>query len=271
MKVSPIVFLLSLTVMTGCIGQFQKGEAYFRNQEYEKAIAEFNRVLFVSISDVKSLHLRARSYEELEDYENAKADYRQILKYQPTYAQALAGLGKIAWKEDNMAEAEKLLLKAAMHDPDDYDILLLLGRAMIKNQRFKSAEEFLQLAIDQQPENPQPYFYLGIARGYQGDGLGVVTALNAYLSLETDNISAHYNRGFALMKLGFSDWAIEDFDEVLKRKPDHYDALARRGICLLEDNPSQGMRDIQKAAQNGNPLAKSIVNQFGSKSGRGMN
>ncbi|WP_209329063.1 tetratricopeptide repeat protein [Lunatimonas salinarum] len=271
MKVVPVFLLFLLFVLSGCLGQFQRGEAYFRNQEYEKAIAEFDRVLFVSISDVKSLHLRARSFEELEEYEKAKEDYRKILKLQPTYSQALAGLGKIAWKENNMPDAEKFLLKAAMHDPNDYDILMLLGRTMIKNQRFKSAEEFLQLASDQHPENPQPYFYIGIARGYQGDGLGVVTALNAYLSLENDNLAAHYNRGFALMKLGFSDWAIEDFNEVLKRKPDHYDALARRGICLLEDNPSQGMRDIQKAAQHGNPLAKSILNQFGKKSGRGMN
>ncbi|EON74811.1 hypothetical protein ADIS_4712 [Lunatimonas lonarensis] len=271
MKIFHLGFLACIFLLGGCIGQFQRGEAYFKNQEYEKAIAEFDRVLFVSITDVKSLHLRARAYEELEDYQKAKEDYRMILKYQPTYAQAYAGLGKIAWKEDNLPEAEKLLLKAAMHDPEDYDILVLLGRTMIKNQRFKSAEEFLQLAIEREPERPQPYFYLGIARGYQGDGLGVVTALNAYLNLESDNISAHYNRGFALMKLGYSDWAIEDFDEVLKRKPDHYDAMARRGICLLEDNPTQGMRDIRKAAQNGNPLAKSIVNQFGTNRGTGMN
>ncbi len=256
-------FLVFLVCLSGCLGQFHKGESYFRNQEYEKAISEFNRVLFVSITDLKSLHLRARAFEELEKYEKAIADYEHIVRLEPTYAQAWAGLGKIAWKKDKLADAENYLLKAAMHDPNDYDILLLLGRTMIKNQRFKSAEEFIQLAVDLQPDQPSPYFYLGIARGYQGDGLGVVTAMNTYLSLENDNISAHYNRGFALLKLGFKDWAIEDFDVILEKQPTHYDAMVRRGICLLEDYPSEGMRDIKKAADNGNRLALSIVEQFG--------
>lgn len=257
------MILLCASALTGCLGQFQRGESYFRNQEYEKAIKEFDRVLFVSITDLKSLHLRARAFEELEDYEKAIEDYERILSLQPTYAQAWAGLGKIAWKMEEMEKAERHLLKAAMHDPNDFDILMLLGRTLIKNQRFKSAEEFIQLAIDISPEQPSPYFYLGIARGYQGDGLGVVTAMNTYLSLETDNVSAHYNRGFALMKLGFNAWAVEDFDAVLEKVPTHYEAMARRGICLLEDEPSRGIRDIKRAADNGNKLALSIVKQFG--------
>lgn len=262
-KVSILFMLICFTGLGGCLGQFQKGESYFRNQEYEKAISEFNRVLFVSITDLKSLHLRARAFEELEEYEKAIADYEHIIRLEPTYSQAWADMGKIAWKMDKLAEAEKHLLKAAMYDPNDFDILLLLGRTMIKNQRFKSAEEFIQLAVDLKPEEPTPYFYLGIARGYQGDGLGVVTAMNTYLSLEEDNISAHYNRGFALMKLGFNDWAIEDFDVVLQKQPTHFEAMARRGICLLEEQPSRGMQDIKKAAENGNQLALSIVKQFG--------
>jgi tetratricopeptide (TPR) repeat protein len=262
-KFSFFLLVISLASLSGCLGRFQKGESYFRNEEYEKAISEFNRVLFVSITDLKSLHLRARAFEELEEYEKAIADYEHIIRLEPSYAQAWAGLGKIAWKTGKLDIAEQHLLKAAMHDPNDYDILLMLGRTMIKNQRFKSAEEFLQLAVDMRPEQSTPYFYLGIARGYQGDGLGVVTALNTYLSLETDNISAHYNRGFALMKLGFNEWAVEDFDAVLEKLPTHYEAMARRGICLMEDNPARGMRDIRKAADNGNRLALSIVKQFG--------
>jgi hypothetical protein len=65
------------------------------------------------------------------------------------------------------------------------------------------------------------------------------------------------------MKLGFNDWAIEDFDAVLEKEPTHYEAMARRGICLLEEQPTRGMREIKKAADNGNRLALSIVKQFG--------
>lgn len=249
----PLVLVL---LFTGCFGKFKDGEAYFRNGEYEKAIKEFNRVLFVSITDVKSLHLRARAYEELEQFNLAKADYEHILRLDPKYAQAHAGLGKLAWKKQDFQKAERHFLHAAMHDPNDYDIMLLLSRAMIKNQRFKSAEGFLQTAIELKPEEPTPHFYMALARGYSGDGLGVVTSLNHYLLFEPDNVVAHYNRGFALMKLGFKDWAIEDFDEVLRVKPDHYEAMARRAVCMLEDEPRNACQELKKAADNGNLLGK---------------
>lgn len=264
MKRVIVLYFTTLLFASACVGNFKTGEFYYQNEEYEKAIAEFDKVLFVSIKDLKSMHLRARSYEELEEYDKALEDYRKILNFDPKYAQAYAGIGKIAWRLDDLKTAEKYLLLAAMHDPNDYDILLLLSRTMIKNKRYKSAEEFLEAALEIRPEEPMPHYYLGIARGYSGDGLGVITSFNKYLEYEPDNINAHYNRGFALMRLGFKNWAIEDFDVVLKKNPTHYEALARRALCLLDKKPAQACKDLQIAAQNGNRLARANMGKCGS-------
>ncbi|MFC4874253.1 tetratricopeptide repeat protein [Negadavirga shengliensis] len=261
-----VIFLhIAVLLLAGaCIGNFKTGEFYYQNEQYEKAIAEFDKVLFVSITDIKSMHLRARSYEELEEYDKALDDYKKILNLDPRYAQAYAGMGKIAWKLDDMKTAEKYLLLAAMHDPKDYDILLLLSRTMIKNRRFKSAEEFLEVALELRPEEPMPHYYLGIARGYSGDVLGVVTSFNKYIEYEPDNINAHYNRGFALMRLGYKTWAVEDFDVVLRKNPNHYEALARRALCLIDKNPGKACLDLQTAAKNGNRLARANLGKCGS-------
>ncbi|SHM91195.1 Tetratricopeptide repeat-containing protein [Cyclobacterium lianum] len=253
--------ILVLLVFSQCIGSFRDAEALYLSGRYEEAIEAFNKVLFVSTTDLKSLHLRARSYEELEMYDFAIKDYRRILALEPTYAQAYAGIGKIAWEKKNMKEAEQNFLLAAMHDPSDYDILVLLSRAMIKNGRYKSAVEFLDEAIVLKPEEPMPHYYKGIAQAYSGDGLGVIVSFNKYLEIEPDNLSAHYNRGFALMKLGYCSWAVEDFDKVLEENPRHYDALARRALCLLEKNPRQACFDLETAAINGNLLAKANLNR----------
>ncbi|NHE58677.1 tetratricopeptide repeat protein [Cyclobacterium plantarum] len=251
-----VCFFVSL-LFSQCIGSFRDAEALYQNGRYEEAIQEFNRVLFVSSTDLKTLHLRARSYEELQMYDKAIQDYRRILSLDPTYAQAYAGIGKIAWEEDDMKDAEKNFLLAAMHDPKDYDILIFLSRSMIKNGRFKSSVEFLDEAIRLKPEEAMPHYYKGIAQAYSGDGLGVIVSFNKYLEIEPDNLSAHYNRGFALMKLGYKEWAIEDFDEVLDKNPKHYEALARRALCLIDKNPRQACLDLETAALNGNLLAKS--------------
>lgn len=240
-----------------CIGSYRDAESLYLNGNYERAIKEFDKVLFISGTDIKALHLRARSYEEIGLHREALADYRKILALEPTYAQAYAGIGKIAWEQEDLKTAEKNLLLAAMHDPKDYEILLLLARSLIKNGRYKSAVEFLEEASQLQPNEPEPYFYKGIAMAYSGDGLGTIVSFNKYLEIEPDNLTAHYNRGFALMKLGYKEWAVEDFDWVLEEEPKHYDALARRALCLIEENPRQACFDLETAARNGNLLAKS--------------
>ena len=248
--------ILICFILTGCFGKFKTGEQLYHSGDYAAAIEEFNKVLFVSITDLKSLHLRARSYEELGDLKKAEADYRKILSLEPEYPYAYTGLAKIAWDKGRFKEAENNLLKAAMFAPEDYDVLLFLSRAMIKNERFKNAVKFLDLAIQLKPEEASPHYYKGIAQAYSGDGLGLIVSLNEYIDLEPDNISAYYNRGFGLMTFGHFDYAIEDFDKVLELAPKHYDALARRAVCMMKNNPRQACFDLETAALNGNEYAK---------------
>ena len=58
------------------------------------------------------------------------------------------------------------------------------------------------------------------------------------------------------MRMGMTEWAKEDFDYVVEKNPNHYEALARRAMCMIDFNPSQACLDLQKAAQNGSDYAK---------------
>src|SRR5690606_35716260 len=139
---------------------------------------------------------------------------------------AYAGIGKIHWKKKDFISAEKYLLVAASYDDKNFDILFMLGRAMLKNQNYEKANEFLYLAKELKPTQANVYFYRGIAQAHLGDPMGTAAQFNMYLTYEPDNITAHYNRGFAFLKLGMTDWAVEDFEKVLEINPGHIEALA---------------------------------------------
>jgi len=49
---------------------------------------------------------------------------------------------------------------------------------------------------------------------------------------------------------------LEDFEAILKEKPDHYEALAKRGVCLRESDPTQACMDLLLAAKNGSDYAQ---------------
>src|SRR5690606_6552587 len=97
---------------------------------------------------------------------------------------------------------------------------------------------------------------LGIAQAHLGDVLGTAAQFNTYLRYSPGDLTAHYNRGYAFLQMGFIEWALGDFEFVLRAKPDHYEALARRAICLMKDNPTQACQDLRLAASKGSKYAQ---------------
>ena len=197
--------ILLLIVCVSCFESFSEGEKYFRQADYENALSEFSKTLFINVTDIKSLHLRARSYEELEEFDKAVDDYKTIIHYDPTYAQAYAGIGKLYWKQEDYKNAQKYLLLAAKEDSKDYDILFLLGRAMLMNKDYQNADEFLQLAKELNPKDSRVYFYQGMARSQIGDILGAAGSFNMCLKYDPENITAKYNRGLIRLMIGLID------------------------------------------------------------------
>src|SRR5690554_4881501 len=101
-RLLPLVCFL----FSSCVGDFEKGLTYFNTGQFEKALRETNRLLFLNNSDLKVLDLRARSYIELEQYQEAIRDYEHILRWDPRNAVAYAGIGKIHWLREDYASAE---------------------------------------------------------------------------------------------------------------------------------------------------------------------
>ncbi|SFU13552.1 Tetratricopeptide repeat-containing protein [Algoriphagus locisalis] len=227
-----LTILLLIIISSSCSSNLQEAQQLFNDEQYEEAISNLNQYLFFTVTDVKALHLRARCYEELGEIEKSKSDYERIIDIDKEYAQAYGGLAKLHFEEKDYENAENLILRAATLDPEDFDIMYLLGRTMLMNGKFKKAEEFLRKAADLNPDYAQTYYYTGMALAYQGDALGCAASFNSYVSREPNNMVGRYNRGFALMNAGFMKWAIEDFDAVLKQNPDHTEALAKKEICM---------------------------------------
>lgn len=249
-------YLCMLFMLPSCFGSFSEGEMYFHQAKYEEAVSEFSKALFLNVTDVKSLHLRARSYEELKEYDKALEDYKSIIRFDPTYAQAYAGIGKVHWKREDYRNAEKYLLLAANKDEKDFEIIYLLGRAMLMNRNYKSADEFLQIAKEMNPKDANVYFYQGMARSQIGDLLGAAGSFNMCLNYDPNNLTAKYNRGLIRLLVGYAEWAKEDFEDILKVNPNHTEALARRGYAKLALNDNSGCKDLKEAAGKGSIYAQ---------------
>ncbi|GGZ26265.1 hypothetical protein GCM10007049_18670 [Echinicola pacifica] len=252
-KLFLVVLVLSLS---SCGHSLQEAERHFAQGQYYKTISELNWVLFMKMSNTEALQLRAMAYEQLKDWNNALMDYKLILQMKPEDGIAYAGIGKVYWEQGSYILAEKNLLLAARYRDDDAELMILLGRAMIKNKNFQSADLFLLKATELEPKLAKAYFYRGIVQAHLGDAMGSASQFNMYLMYAEDNIKAYYNRGFAMLSMGMTDWAREDFEFVLKHNPKHHEALARHAVCIMSSNPGKACADLQLAANKGSEFAK---------------
>lgn len=227
-----LTILLLIIVSSSCSSSLQKAEQQFNNEQYEEAITNLNQYLFFNVTDVRALHIRARCYEEIGEIEKSKSDYERIISIDKEYAQAYGGLAKLLFEQKDYENAETMILRAATLDAKDFDIMYLLGRTMLMNRKFMKAEEFLRKAQELNPNYAQVYYYTGMALAYQGDAIGCAASFNSYVSREPNNMIGRYNRGFALMNAGYLEWALEDFNAVLKQNPDHEEANIKKQICM---------------------------------------
>jgi tetratricopeptide (TPR) repeat protein len=254
LHIIPILFVIILS--SSCSSDFQKIESLYYDQDYDAALDELDSYLFFHVTDLKALHMRARSYEELGEIIKAQKDYERIIALDDTYAQAYAGLGKILFEEKDYDKAESYLLRAASLEPQDFDILYLLGRTQLMTEKYSSSENFLIKAREINPEFAKVHFYEGMAKAMRGDVLGCAVSFNKYVQFEPDQLVGRYNRGFALMRAGYVSYALEDFDAILKADPNHVEALAKKGYCMARMGDPEGCLILQEAASKGSKYAQ---------------
>jgi tetratricopeptide (TPR) repeat protein len=250
-----LTILSSLLLLFSCAAAPVEIEALYNSGKYEETISEINKRMFFHVTDVKFLHMRARSFEELKQHNDAIKDYQRIISIDKNYAQAHAGIGKILFEKKQYAKAELYILKASSIDPENFEILYLAGRCELMLEKWANAERFLKLAEKMNPDFAQTYFYTGMARANKGAVEEAAVSFNSYVQKEPNNLVARYNRGFAMMKLGYIPYALEDFEFILKQNPNHTEALGKKGICLAMMGNPEGCQLIQEAAKKGSDYA----------------
>jgi arylsulfatase A-like enzyme/Flp pilus assembly protein TadD len=121
-----------------------RGAALAETQRTDEALAVFRRALDLAptsariLVDVGNVHLAARQYEP------AREAFDQAIARQPDLARAHNGLGVLAAETGHLDEAVARWKKAAELDPQDWDTLYNLGRALRRAGRDAEARPYVE-------------------------------------------------------------------------------------------------------------------------------
>jgi tetratricopeptide (TPR) repeat protein len=151
----------------------------------EEAVGHLQQAIDIHPLYKNAYLLLGNAYNYLNQYEASIDSYQKALQLDPGYTEARRNLG-ITYRQagqyygeqrGDLNRAIQYLKEALRLQPDDYEVLRLLGVAHGVGGQHQQASAYFEQAVQQQPDNATAWFNLAQAREYAGDTAGAQQAL----------------------------------------------------------------------------------------------
>jgi putative thioredoxin len=166
-----------------------------------------------------------------------EADYRELIERHivPLADKAQAAALR-AWQAGDQDRAVRVLAEAAMAEPDDPALPLLLGKLLVQADRYEDVHAVLRSvppAVAVHPEIQRLETHVALIR--QARAAPPPAELEAALARDPDDADARFS--LAAVSLVEDDYpaALELLAELHRRKPDFRSGLPRRALVTLLD------------------------------------
>jgi predicted TPR repeat methyltransferase len=151
--------------------------------------------------------------------EDARADYRDVLRLQPEHADALHMLGVLAYQVGQYDEALTLISRAGKLKPPNAGVYSNLGNVLQARGQLEEAVAAFRNAIKLAPENTIAHNNLGNALRLQGKTAAAVDAFNRALTIDSGYTDAHVNLAITYQAMGDDARAASSYEQAVKLDP----------------------------------------------------
>ena len=142
------------------------GDTFRREERHRDAVASYTRAISLSEElserDWRNFYVRGISYERLDEWDKAEADFRKSLELRPEQPLVLNYLGySLVEKNMKIEEARDMIERAVAGDPDNGYITDSLGWVLYKIGKFEEAVPHMERAAELLPSDPVINDHLG--------------------------------------------------------------------------------------------------------------
>lgn len=183
-------------------------------QELDTALRLTHRWLELDPHSVRALLIRAYGFEVGQQWKQAEADYRSILKQDPENASASRGLGKVLLELSQPDEARLRFEFCLRENPADLAATAGLARALLALGRADQAVDLLTGAVRAQPRDSELLLLLGKLQYERGDYAAAEKSLYSAIQFNPTHIEAHYQLSQVLVRLGAAERAAQHAEKV---------------------------------------------------------
>ena len=231
----------------------KRGMAYFSCNEYQRAIADFDRALVLDSMYTGAYLLRGITYSLLSSYRRAIEDFDHALSLDARETFAYAHRG-IAYKE--LKDYERAIA--------DFDSVLVLepkldGAYLLRSLTYEKLDESrrglgnFDHLIEQNPDDTRAYILRGMALCSLGEYERAIQNLSRAIELDPNDAHAYAGRGHVYLEMGDLGRARDDFRHSQERDPNDIDiklSLEWIAMCMEGPDPETPTRLETMAAVN---------------------
>jgi len=170
-----------------------QGNALFEQKKFVQALALFQEFSDKYPSFYRIRQNMANCYMELQEYDKAIAEYQKVLdglngeaadkKDNKVLAQVFSGIGDAYMRQNKFAEAEEYLKKSIDIDPGDPALAYNVAEIMMQSGNADEAIRYYEMAIRIKPDQPKFYLKLGYAWLNKGNNPKAVEAFAKFVEL----------------------------------------------------------------------------------------
>lgn len=166
-------------------------------------------------------------------------------------------------KQSKAQEADELFVQAHQLNPNNLDVLNILGIRFYQKQDYKNALYFLKSARVIAPHSSHTLSNLGLVHIALLEFEDALECCDQAIEKSANIPEAHNNRGNALKGLARYQEAIKAYQQALTLRPNYAEALSNQGVVLLEQNMPEKAIQLFEKAITANPRLASAFNSLG--------
>jgi tetratricopeptide (TPR) repeat protein len=211
---------------------FELAALYEKNQQFTDALPIYRQFPDNAAAVARAGELLLESKQ----YADAAAALEQAFQKNPTPANRM-GLATAYLLNKQLDKAVPLLAQSVAADPANYDIRMMLGRALRDQRRFPAAAGQFSEAAKLKPDSREAWNELAVALSISENYPQAVAALDQSLKLGDDTPGIHYLRAAALDKMRDLKGALASYQRFLAnsqgKSPDQ-EFIARQRVRIIQ-------------------------------------
>jgi tetratricopeptide (TPR) repeat protein len=174
--------------------------------------------------------------------------YEAILQQQPNQANVLYLLGLANHQRGNLESAVQWYRRAIAVQPDNADAHNNLGVLLVQQGDLQQAVDHYDAALQIQPNNPRAHANLGVILHQLGQFEAAIAHYRSAIQIDPNLAAAHTNLGHALKEVGQLPIAISHYQIARQIMPTNPDAYRDLGDAWLEQGQVETALEIYNRA-----------------------